>query len=179
MHEVCRGYGELSISQQSRPAFSLKLWTRLRLKWVTASRKAWKWVHILFILPFKSYSEHISIFLLHCDIQIVFLNPVNSIFTYVFRIKNQCSTPLSFHEHHPILGNWPFLLICPVGNVFFNCSCISIYWPCKYAKHHWQDCSTSCLGDPGLRNWPRDQPLWCIFAQSLQKNARVVPPIRQ
>jgi len=42
MHEVCHGYGELSISQQSRPAFSLKLWTRLRLKWVTALRKAWK-----------------------------------------------------------------------------------------------------------------------------------------
>jgi hypothetical protein len=52
MHEACHGCGELSISQLSRHAFSLKVWTRLKLKWVTASKRAWKWVKTVLMLPF-------------------------------------------------------------------------------------------------------------------------------
>jgi hypothetical protein len=71
MHGVCRGCGELSTSQQSRPAFSLKLWTRLRLKWVTASRRAWKLVDIVFPLLYRCQGAHTGSFLVFHDVQII------------------------------------------------------------------------------------------------------------
>ena len=61
------------------------------------------------------------------------------------------------------------------------CPLISPVFPFIGYVNHQQDCRTqmACLGDPRLKSWPRDQPFWCVFAQSLQKNPRVLPAIRQ